>query len=94
MLIKVTDAKYVEGHKIRIRFSDGKTKTIDLKEHLWGEVFEPLKDIDYFRKFKLNHFTLEWENGADFAPEFLYHLGESKVSKKPIDPVYPTESFD
>lgn len=85
MIIKVTEASYLQDYKIKLRFSNGKTKTIDLKDHLWGEVFEPLKDIEYFKNFKLNHFTIEWENGADFAPEFLYHLDENKLNKRPIE---------
>jgi len=82
--IKVTEAKYIEGYKIKFKFNDGKIKTIDFKDQLWGEVFEPLKDISYFKKFKLNPFTIEWENGADFAPEFLYDFGESKKDKTSI----------
>jgi len=81
ILIKVIDAKYVEGYKIKFKFNDGKTKVIDFKDQLWGEMFEPLKDIEYFKKFKLNPFTIEWENGADFAPEYLYHYGELKKDK-------------
>ena len=77
-LIKVIDAKYVEDYKIKFTFNDGKNKVIDLKDELWGEVFEPLKNKDYFKKFKLNAFTLEWANGADFSPEFLYYYGEEK----------------
>jgi len=79
--IKVTKAKYIEGYKIEIKFNDGKTKIIDFKDQLWGEMFEPLKNIEYFKKFKLNPFTIEWENGADFAPEYLYDFGESKKDK-------------
>ena len=81
-LIKVTDAKYIEGYKIEFKFNDGKRKLIDLKDELWGEVFEPLKDINNFRKFKLNSFTIEWENGADFSPEFLYNYKESNIEQK------------
>lgn len=79
--IKVIKAKYIEGYKIEIKFNDGKTKIIDFKDQLWGEMFEPLKNIEYFKKFKLNPFTIEWENGADFAPEYLYDFGESKKDK-------------
>ncbi len=80
-MIKVKEAKYVDGFKIRFKFNDGKSKTIDFHDLLWGEVFQPLKDIQYFKKFKLNPFTIEWDNGADFAPEYLYQLGESKKDK-------------
>jgi len=79
--IKVIKAKYIEGYKIEIKFNDGKTKIIDFKDQLWGEMFEPLKNIEDFKKFKLNPFTIEWENGADFAPEYLYDFGESKKDK-------------
>lgn len=73
-LIKVTEAKYIDGYKIEIKFNDNKKKIIDLKNELWGEVFEPLNNIDYFKNFKLNPFTIEWDNGADFSPEFLYNM--------------------
>ena len=75
-LIKVADAKYIDGFKIEFHFSDGKKKVIDFKDELKGEIFEPLKDPGYFKKFRLNDFTIEWENGADFSPEFLYYYGE------------------
>lgn len=74
-LIKVVKARYIEGYKIEFQFNDGKIKTIDLSTEIYGEVFEPLKDIEIFKKFSLNPFTIEWENGADFAPEYLYQIG-------------------
>ena len=78
-LVKVTQATYIEGYKINFRFNDGKEKIIDFKDLLWGEVFEPLKDVEKFKNFRLNPFTIEWENGADFAPEYLYHFQEKKT---------------
>jgi len=75
-LLKVIDAKYVEGYKIEFRFNNGITKVVDLTNEIYGEVFEPLKDINYFKNFTLNPFTIEWENGADFSPEFLFRLGQ------------------
>jgi len=50
---------------------------VNLEGYLEKPVFSPLRDKDYFKKFKLNPFTIEWENGADFSPEFLYEIGES-----------------
>jgi hypothetical protein len=44
-----------------------------LTNELDGEVFEPLRDVEYFKTFKLHPElrTVVWPNGADFAPEFL-----------------------
>ena len=80
-LIKVIQARYIEDYIIEFTFSDGKIKSINFKGLLWGEVFEPLNDVEKFQKFSLNPFTIEWENGADFAPEFLYNYsGESELN--------------
>jgi hypothetical protein len=75
-IIKVVQARYIEGYKIELRFNNDMTKIVDLTNEIYGEVFEPLKDIDYFKKFTLNPFTIEWKNGADFAPEFLFKIGK------------------
>ena len=75
-LIWITSAKHLNDFKILISFNDGKIKTVNLENHLDKPVFQPLKDKDYFQKFHLNPFTIEWENGADFAPEFLYKIGQ------------------
>ena len=80
-LIKVTKAKYIKDYQIEFQFNDGKKKVIDLKDELWGEVFDPLKNKNVFKQFKLNAFTIEWENGADFSPEFLYDYGEQEKDK-------------
>jgi len=47
---------------------------IVIKDELWDEVFEPLKDPGLFRAFRLDRElnTACWPTGADLAPEFLY----------------------
>jgi hypothetical protein len=62
-----------ERYTLRLGFYDGKTGDIDLAPELWGEVFESVKDVRFFKVFKPDHErgTVVWPNGADFAPEFL-----------------------
>lgn len=74
----IKQANYIKDFKIEITFDNNKIKIVDLKNHLTGEIFQPLKDIAYFRKFKVDEEldTLVWENGADISPEFLYEIGE------------------
>lgn len=73
MLPRITDARHVAGHCIWLRFADGAEGEVDLSTELLGPIFEPLRDVEQFRRFRLDHdlHTLVWPNGADFAPEFL-----------------------
>lgn len=74
MYPEIIDSKYITDYKLWLKFDDGKEGEIDLKDELWGEVFEPLNDVNYFKTVRLDRElgTICWENGADFAPEFLY----------------------
>ena len=75
MFIEVIKAEYVEGYKLLLLFNNGERRIADLSNSLKGTVFAPLKDIDYFKRFSIKFNTIEWENGADFAPEYLYEIG-------------------
>jgi hypothetical protein len=72
MIPHVIEARHVAAHKIWLRFDDGAAGELDLSDDLDGPVFEPLRDEQYFRRFMVRYNTLSWENGADYAPEFLY----------------------
>ena len=74
MFIHVTAAKYIEDYRVQLSFNDGSNGEVDLANELDGEVFEPLKDKSFFKSFALEGHTLSWNNGADFAPEFLKEL--------------------
>jgi hypothetical protein len=68
----VIDANYVAGYKIKITFDNGEEKIADFINWLEGEMFEPLKDKDYFQKFFVDGWSISWPNGADISPETLY----------------------
>jgi hypothetical protein len=72
-LIRVTDVEYLKDYTMQLAFSDGTSKVIDFLPLLKGKMFEPLKDKTKFIQFGLNYWTIEWYNGADIAPEFLYN---------------------
>jgi hypothetical protein len=71
MFIHVTDVECIEDYQLRLTFNTGEEGVVDLADELYGEVFEPLQDKSLFRQVYLTARTIEWPNGADFAPEFL-----------------------
>ncbi len=75
MFIEVIEATYLDGYRVKLLFNNGETRIADLSQSLKGSVFAPLRDIDYFKKFSIKFNTIEWENGADFAPEYLWDIG-------------------
>lgn len=78
MFLHVTEVSYLEDYKLRLRFDNEIVKDVDLQDELYGKVFEPLKEMELFKQVMVNRETntIEWPNGADFAPEFLYEIGQ------------------
>lgn len=75
----ITDVSYIDDYKLKLKFENGKYKLVNLKPHLEGKIFEPLRDISYFKSVKLNKDidTIVWQNNADFSPDFLCEIGKS-----------------
>jgi hypothetical protein len=74
-IIVVTKAEHVADFILALTFNDGVKAEIDFAG--WIERyphFAPLKDIDYFKNFTLDGWTVAWPNGADIAPETLHKL--------------------
>ncbi len=76
MFLHVVDAEYDKNYTLKLKFNNGAEGIVDLATELYGEVFEPLKNIELFRDFTLTARTIEWPNGADFAPEYLWEMAE------------------
>jgi len=79
MFLHVTGVCHLGGYKLEVEFNDGSIKEVDLTQELYGPIFEPLKDESFFKQVVVNKETntLEWPNGADFAPEFLHKMGKT-----------------
>jgi hypothetical protein len=72
----VKSVRYVSGYKLEVVFTDGLSAVVDLEQELYGPLFSTLKNVDLFRQAIANPdtHTVEWPNGTDLAPEYLYNL--------------------
>ena len=86
MFLEVVKAEYLDGYRVKLLFNTGETRVADLSESLNGSVFVPLKDINYFKNFTIKFNTIEWDNGADFAPEYLYDISTALDPYGPYEP--------
>lgn len=81
MMHFVKRVEYVGGYELILTFEDDSIRRADLTNYLDGEIFEPLRDVDYFKTVRVNPDldTIVWDNGADYAPEFLYEISRPDV---------------
>ena len=73
-LYDVTHFEIVRPYVLRVIFNDNSEQTINFEPVLYGELFRPLRDIDFFNQVCLDNetHTLVWPNGADFDPWMLH----------------------
>jgi hypothetical protein len=80
------EAEPLDGYKVHLRFADGLAADVDLSYLCeFGGVFEPLRDIEFFRRLKVDDGgnTIAWPNEADIAPETLYdHVQRAAYEKR------------
>jgi hypothetical protein len=76
MILRIVEASWVGGTRVRVVFNDGQRKVVEVGPLLKGPVFEPLRDSDAFSTVRLDPVcgTVVWANGADLAPEALHAL--------------------
>ena len=76
MIVRVVKAQVCGEYRMRLSFSDGTRKVVDLEPLLNGPIFEPLKNPAYFAQGSLDQIcgTVVWPNGADIAPEALHSM--------------------
>jgi len=74
MFLFIEKATYLNDYKVELEFTNKKIGIADLKDELYGTVFEPLKDKKLFSTLRVDKEldTIVWDNCADLAPEFLY----------------------
>jgi hypothetical protein len=82
--ISISEAKYLGGYRIWLRFNTGVSGEVDLEDIVFAhKAAEPLRDPVRFADFHLDSWpTLVWDCGFDVAPESLYQRAVSKQQNK------------
>jgi len=79
-MIKITNAVYKSDYILILTFNTGEVKAFDFSTVYNDGICRKLQDIEYFRNFKLDPFSVDWNNEIGFAPEFLYENGVTILS--------------
>jgi hypothetical protein len=81
-LARIADVRPLEGHWVRLWFTDGVVKDVDLSEALaGGGVFDAIyQRRDIFEQVRVNpeSRTIEWPGGVDLDPDVLYGKFEAE----------------
>jgi hypothetical protein len=80
---KVVAVRVLRPFVLDVRFADGHRREVDIEPFLWGEVFAPLREPDFFARAFVDEElgTVAWPNGADLSPEFLYYGHETPYGR-------------
>lgn len=52
--VRVSSAQVLGRYRLRLSFSDGSSRDVDLTGELQGPVFEPLADPDFFAQVRVD----------------------------------------
>ena len=61
-----------EDFSLAITFDNGEEGTLDMRPHLGFGVFRRIADYDHFKMVRVSFDTIEWDQGVDLDPEFVY----------------------
>ena len=92
MFLHVIDAKYIGDHRVHVAFNDGTAGEVDFSGSLKGSVFQPLRDVEYFRQMAIVGDTpflakrrgfrsgvpARLGNGSRGRPKYVKHGEDSK----------------
>ena len=75
-LVRISAVVPLGNYRVRLGFTDGSERDVDLEPYLRGPIFEPLRqDPTLFAAVQVDPElrTIVWPNGADIDPDVLYH---------------------
>jgi len=70
-----------ENYQIYIEFDNDECGVLNMEPYLNFGIFSKIKDVSQFSKVRVSFDTVEWGNGIDLDPQFVY---EKCVKEKRI----------
>jgi len=72
MYHSVTKATPHKDFTLALVFENGEEGVLDMKPYLGFGCFQRISDYDSFKQVRVVFDTVEWEDGVDLDPEFVY----------------------
>ncbi len=76
MYLAIIGVKPLKDHKLLLKFENNEERLFDLTPYLAVGKFAELRDVSLFNSVKVSFDSIEWVNGLDLDPQFLYDKSE------------------
>jgi hypothetical protein len=77
----VTGVEATDDYKLLLCFDNKEKRVFDASTILSCGRFSELKDLSLFKRVRISFDTIEWDNGLDLDPEYLYRRSKEVQSK-------------
>ena len=72
-----------DNYQIYVEFDNDECGILNMEPYLDFGIFSKIKDQSLFAKVRVSFDTIEWENGIDLDPQFVYDkcIKEKRLTK-------------
>jgi hypothetical protein len=85
MYAGITEVRVTDDYRLILTFENNERRLFDLSPYLNVGRFAELRDKNVFKQISIPFDTVEWENGLDIDPEFLYAKSEQIVESSVVE---------
>lgn len=78
-LLHITNAEYLSDYVLKLSFNTGEVRVFDFSLYFDKGILTKLQDMDYFKNYTLDGWTVDWNNEIGLDPEFLYEHSKPAV---------------